>query len=1034
MATRFTEEQLEAINRSGENIIVSAGAGSGKTAVLTTRVVRKLKEGTHLNELLILTFTNAAAFEMKERIRSKILENEEIIEELDNIDLAYITTFDAFALSMVKKYHYILNVSSNIGIIESSVIDVVKQKLISEISEELLKENNQYYISLIKDFCLKSADGLHKSILSIYNKFHLMYDFDDYLDNFIETYYNDEHYQYLIDNYESIINKKNSELKALLENLYYEADSEYYYKIEEILKELLECSNYEEYKNILEIKLPAVPKGSSDEIKYLKTSIKSKIDEIKALLTYDNKDEITKEIINTVKYTKGILEFIRKLNIKLMNYKRQYDLYEFTDIAKLLIKLVKENKEVCNEIKTSFNEILVDEYQDTSDLQELFLKEVENNNIYMVGDMKQSIYRFRNANPKIFKDKYDSYAKNVNGSKIDLNKNFRSRNTVLYGINDIFDLIMDNSIGGAKYKEEHQLIFGNTSYTEKGSSEQNMEVEVIEYSADENKKFINNEIEAFIMARDIKKKVEEKYLVFDKDDSILRPCRYSDFAILVDNKKNFDLYKQILTYFNIPSEIHKEELLTNSTLFSTIKHILILINKNKIDTDYLTSYMAIARSFISEMNDEEIFVKVSNKDFSNDEIINRINEIKLSVNSKTPIEIINDIIASFDIYNKLVLIGDVESSLVRIDSLLNLVNNLATLKMDITDITTFLCDLNDYEIDIKFSRILSSNDAVKIMTIHKSKGLEFYVCYFPGIDSKFNLRDTTERFNFDKRVGLITPYVDNGLHTTIMPTILKDFYLQDEISEKLRVFYVALTRAKEKVIIISPSTTNNIVLKENNLISKQTRMNYRSFKDIIDSIKDDLDKYYYSVDFSELDLTKDYQTNINDLSLKIDHNKFTTSKEVKVNDLIVNSKNYSAKINKLISYEEKMLLEAGNMLHNILELADFNYNNFTLSDEVKNIIDSFLNCEIVSDINKATVYREYEFIYEKDNQKGHGIIDLLLVYEDKIKVIDYKFKNIDSDNYVKQLEGYKEYLASITDKPVELYLYSLIGKKYKQIN
>ena len=167
---KWTEEQLEAINKSGTNIIVSAGAGSGKTAVLSERVLRILKEGTHIDELLILTFTNAAAKEMKERIRKKIKENEDLKEELNLIDSAYITTFDSFALSVLKKYHYILNISPNVSIIDESIINIQKNKYIDEIFEEYYKNNNEKFIKLIETFCIKDDDSIKKAILDIYAK------------------------------------------------------------------------------------------------------------------------------------------------------------------------------------------------------------------------------------------------------------------------------------------------------------------------------------------------------------------------------------------------------------------------------------------------------------------------------------------------------------------------------------------------------------------------------------------------------------------------------------------------------------------------------------------------------------------------------------------------------------------------------------------------------------------------------------------------------------------------------------------------
>ena len=229
---------------------------------------------------------------------------------------------------------------------------------------------------------------------------------------------------------------------------------------------------------------------------------------------------------------------------KLNKYKETNNMYEFTDIAILAINLVENNPEVKKELMSRFNEILLDEYQDTSDLQEKFISCISNNNVYMVGDIKQSIYRFRNANPYIFKNKYDAYSLSNGGIKIDLMKNFRSRREVLENINEIFNHIMDDKIGGAEYQNGHQMIFGNTTYEENGKTDNNYNFEFYNYTYDKNGKFKREEIEIFLIAKDIKEKVNSNYQVYDKDKGILRNITYNDFVILMDRSKNFSLYKK----------------------------------------------------------------------------------------------------------------------------------------------------------------------------------------------------------------------------------------------------------------------------------------------------------------------------------------------------------------------------------------------------------------------------------------------------------------------------------------------------------
>lgn len=218
--------------------------------------------------------------------------------------------------------------------------------------------------------------------------------------------------------------------------------------------------------------------------------------------------------LSTKPYIKAIISIIKELDLKITSFKKAKNSYEFTDIAKMAIKVVDENITVKEELKNYYQEIMVDEYQDTSDLQELFISAISNNNVYMVGDIKQSIYRFRNANPLIFKEKYEGYAKEVGGLKIDLLKNFRSRGEVLDDINLLFNKVMTSSIGGADYQVSHQMVFGNTTYDQEGKNDVSNHMEIYNYSIDD-KTYSNALKEIFIIANDIKTKVSQSYPVFD---------------------------------------------------------------------------------------------------------------------------------------------------------------------------------------------------------------------------------------------------------------------------------------------------------------------------------------------------------------------------------------------------------------------------------------------------------------------------------------------------------------------------------------
>lgn len=998
----WTKEQLDAINLDNSNIIVSAGAGSGKTAVLTERVLRKVKDGINVNELLVLTFTNAAAAEMKERIRGKLKENN-LIDQLSKLDSAYITTFDAYSLSLVKKYHYLLNINKNISICEKSIMDIKKKEIIENIFEEFY-DNNKFQ-KLINDFCSKDDKNIKDEILVINDKLDMLYNKKEYLKNYITKYYSDEFIESKIEEYLELIRKKISLINEYYIELEEYVDNDYYEKITNLLSELL---NAKEYKDIIIPKLPNMPKDSEEEAKKIKNKISSLLKEITSLTQYNDVTEIKNEIFKTKEYVEIIIDIINEFDIRINKYKNDNDLYEFIDIAKMAIKLVEENELIRKEL--NYNEILIDEYQDTNDLQELFISYIENNNVYMVGDIKQSIYRFRNANPKLFKEKYDNYSKNNGGIKIDLNKNFRSREEVLENINLIFNQLMDDLIGGANYKKEHQMIYGNLGYSLKDNLDYN--IQILNYEVSEEYK--KNEIEIFTIANDIKNKMGN-YKIFNKGN--LRQIKYSDIAILMDRTVDFNLYKKIFEYLGIPLTLYKEEKVNDSIELSLIKNILtFMITDDETKKKY--SFVSILRSYLFSLEDNKIFEYIVNNDYS------FLDDYKFDC--YTPYEITEFIIEKYDFYNKIITVGDIESRMAVLEYLTNLSLNLTNIGYDINDYLEYLEKVIEENIEIRYSVNNKDNDSVKIMTIHKSKGLEFPICYYSGLTSSFNMGELKEMICFDKNIGLITPINDNGIKNTIYKELLKNNYYKEEIAEKIRLFYVALTRAKEKMIVLLPKKELEETTLDNNV-----KMGYRSLSDMLYSIFSSLSQFIKNIELKNIDITKKYNvikvTNYKDKIEKIDKKinkieiQFETKEKVNKHFSKINYDIYSKNDYKNIEY--------GKYIHSLFENIDFDNPDFTnINNFEKDKILLFLKNPIFN--NVINIYKEYEFI-ENDN---HGIIDLLLECENEYKIIDYKLKNVTDDAYINQLKGYKEYIEKITEKPVSTYLYSILDNLLIEIN
>lgn len=1036
---RWTKEQEEAIYTSGKNIIVSAGAGSGKTAVLSERVLHKIEEGIHVNELLILTFTRAAADEMKDRIRKKISGKEELKKELTLLNSSYITTFDSFALSVVKKYHYLLNITDNINITDESIVKIQNKKILDEIFERSYK--NIRFQELIKKYCIKTDKVLKENILSIALKIDGFIDPFGFIDNVYNNFFNENNVDNLLKTYESIINDLKKTIELEIENMSLYFDSDYIEKVNDAVYNILNA-DIDELHLYSTVKLPTVPRGSSEEAKASKDSLKKACDKLLSYGNYGTINDIKNDIYSTKDTVLTILEIIKEFLLEIEKYKKENDIYTFNDISKLSIKILKENENIREELKSSFKEIMIDEYQDTNDVQETFIGMISNNNVYMVGDIKQSIYRFRGSNPEIFKEKYNNYSKDIGGYKIDLIKNFRSRSEVLDNINKIFCLIMDYNLGSAEYSVSHQMVYGNTAYDTEKVNGFNYNFRVLEYlNKQKESGFSDIEVEIFTIAKDIKNKLDNNFQVFDKEDGKLRNATYNDFVIILDRSKYFDDFKKIFEYFDIPLTILKDGKLNSTTDILLIKNLvdfIIKIKEDVYDIDFKYDFISIARSFLYEYSDEYIFDIVTNNKIKETTIYNDLSTLSNKLNSYTSSLLFNDILDVTNFYNKLNKVGDYEEVNVRLKTINSLSSSLSSLGLSIMDFRDYLTDIIENDEDIKYATYTKEGNSVKILTIHKSKGLEYPICYFADLDHEFNTSELKDKFIVDKKYGLIVPSNLEEIDNSLLKEMYKYDFNREEVSEKIRLFYVALTRAREQMIIVLPDRETRTLEKNNDgVIEEIRRLSFNKLSSFIYGIKNYLYSYFEQIDIEKLGLTKNYlypkkivQETLNNIKDNIN------VEEINIENEVVEEKHFSKETNKIITKEENDLMKFGTKVHEIFELLDFRNIDLSLVDNkfIRNKVEKFLSNDLLKNISNANIYKEYEFIYNKDNNEYHGIIDLMLEYDNHIDIIDYKLKSITDENYIKQLNGYKEYIEKISNKEVSTYLYSILDEKVLQIN
>ena len=326
----------------------------------------------------------------------------------------------------------------------------------------------------------------------------------------------------------------------------------------------------------------------------------------------------------------------------------------------------------------------------------------------------------------------------------------------------------------------------------------------------------------------------------------------------------------------------------------------------------------------------------------------------------------------------------------------------------------FFDDLFEQGLDLKMASP-KGGSGVSFMTIHKSKGLEFPICYFAGLTKRFNISDLNDLILYDKEYGIVCPYYEEGIRETLVKTLVKEKYMQEEISERIRLFYVALTRVKEKMIFVCPSFLEEIPPKKSEV---------RSFYDLLKPLEKQLEPFIEEKKEVE---KKEGKSEINWEEMRepiLVHEHFFKD-EVQENQI------FSKKNTKLLQKEEKINIAFGTKIHQLLE------ETLELQEE-KNEVDpyvaAFLNQELLQSRKEATLFQEYEFLYEEEGKKYHGMIDFMLVYDTHVVLIDYKLKDIEKKEYLKQLKGYRAYIEHKTKKPTTVYLYSILEDKMKKVD
>ena len=874
--------------------------GSGKTAVLVERIINKvINEDVDIDKILVVTFTNAAASEMRERvldaIYKKLEENPDDVKlqrQITLLNKASICTIHSFCLDVIRNNFYEIDTSANFRIGDTAEIEMLKNDVLEELFEEKYLQEDKGFIKLIETYTdYRGDEKLQELVLNIYK----------YIQSnpFPEKWINEKVEDFNIDVNEDF--SKTIWGKVILENVKSEIEA-MLLKLENIKRETLKYSELDKFSGVLQedinnlkgIKLDNwdIAYESINSVSWTKWPVDKKVtldlkneakeirDQIKKDFNTLNIGYTSKEANEDIASMYGILEELRKLIIefstKYAEAKRERNIIDFNDIEHFALQILVGKKsdsedkavdeipsEVAKKYIDKFEEILIDEYQDSNLVQEKILTSISRgNNIFMVGDVKQSIYKFRQARPELFLEKYSTYAlksvQNVEskGIKIQLFKNFRSRRNVLEVTNQIFENIMSEKLGNVEYNNEEYLNYGadypkpEENINMEGIAELNIidlkEKEDEDEEQEETERIENSVLEARFVAKKIQALLNSDYQVYDKKVGY-RKIRAKDICVLLRATSVLaPIYEKEISELNIPVFSDSSNTYLESMEVETIMSLLKVIDNPMQDIPLVT----VLRSNIFGFTDNDLIeIRLCDKKCS---FYESMLKARISVNSnlRHKIDETIDKIEKWKKEEKYTPLNEFIWKLYLETGFLNYVSLLpngnlrqANLKMlfekakqyekasfkGLFNFINFIDKVKTNSGDLSSAKIIGENDdVVRIMSIHKSKGLEFPVVFLSSTGRKFNLRDLNTPILLHQDMGFGPQYIDSEKkieYSTLAKEAIRIAAKKETISEEMRVLYVALTRAKEKLIITGISKDAEKALNEKEKMLSMVRRN-----------------------------------------------------------------------------------------------------------------------------------------------------------------------------------------------------------------
>lgn len=933
-----TAEQIQAIYSSGQNILVSASAGSGKTFVMAERILDQLARGVEIRQLFISTFTVKAATELKERLEKKISQQ---IQETQDLELkkhlgrqladlpnAAIGTMDSFTQKFLTKHGYLLDLAPNFRILQNESEQLLlKNEVFRQIFESHYQGKEQERFSqLVKNFAGRSKDarGLRKQVYMIYDFLQSTSNPQAWLENSFLKGFEKTDFSVAKENLAEDIKERLWDLESFfryhLENDAKEfGKAAYLESVQQVLDEIGSLSHESTFEQYLEV-LDRVVSISKDKggRSLTNASRKAELQDLKEAYNQERKAKFEKLIalndqITLLKFQEDYHQdswdlaetfqvFMRDFVDAYRQRKREENTFEFADISYYTIEILENFPQVRQEYQERFHEVMVDEYQDTNHIQERMLELLSNgHNRFMVGDIKQSIYRFRQADPQIFNEKFHRFAQDdKEGQLILLKENFRSSSEVLDATNDVFKHLMDEEVGEISYDGMHQLVFGNTDIQANPENK----AEVLLYDKDDSDSDDEEELATNKLTGEMRMVLKE-ILHLHNDKGV----PFKDIALLTASRSRNDQVLLALSEYGIPVKTDGAQ----SNYLQSLE-VQVMLDTLRVIHNPLQDFalVALMKSPMFSFDEDELTRLALQK--SEDKVQENFYEKLVNAQEKTGLQkdlikaelqkklnFFMETIQSWRLYSKTHslydLIWKIYSDRFYYDYVGALPNgqarqaNLYALalradqfeKSNFKGLSRFIGMIDqvlEAQHDLANVAVAPPKDAVELMSIHKSKGLEFPYVFILNIDQQFNKQDSMSEVILSRRNGLGLKYVarvatdakEEYVPSTIKLSIPSLTYTQNEeelqlssYSELMRLLYVAMTRAEKKLYLVGKGSREKLEAKEyptngQGLLTRETRLDASNFQDWIWAIyqafsKEDL---HFTVRFEgEEDLTKE---------------------------------------------------------------------------------------------------------------------------------------------------------------------------------